>query len=1096
MDEDILGLGNGPSGPSTEIERDQGRDSPILVDDTDDAETQTGKRRYKRRHSVGNASPMQILEARNDDWSDEGHNSSSEGSNSVKEVEMTEKDRKRLKALRRMMPAALARKLLTNEQEKRKQKFKERAPRPENSSGRDNVPLQPGRGRKRIVTPGRRDPNRYESKGVTDYEGESQSDAGTTDREVNVVDDDEAGSEEDAERVLEESDEEVDDGDIHTWLAPVQEGDRYSSAYHSPDAPRIRGLDHKRDRPSGGDLIDRMLQRTRRIGQRSSRPLKMLKSKPRGPRNTGLDIVTRGVRRHGTGREWQTKLAFPKAGRRREASADKRQGTSTSADLAGSPSAKKRQEHRLESRPDKKHKKHKRSSVQTRLCIVPADGHKVISGRGRQIIHFDDNDDAFHDALAPSGRRRPLPQARDKKDAKARWKQTADVFDKWRPGASVQPDAFDPHANGGQRYSHITLDFDIPLLLSGMSFAPESYVGKGRLFNLIAVLSGDVEASQPPMGLTAFDQQIDPDMPVVQFSPVLAAAFDKLYSISTAAVDDPEAPVTAKIVEAMMHLLCQTVSFRALYTNDDEDGLLAAAVLEQTEHLVGRLNGRLEILSADGHSLDYRSFVLYWFAVDLQLRLAYARQKRNVRVKNLSSITTKDAERHVVLLLRRLLEYGLDRTFHPLQNPELLLDTTSSDVRTLELWICIFHIAPLFHSPASDLPTPMSSFWRLVDTAMGAQSNKPDSQLDASERIWKTLFSLCAVSQFSVHGLSTSTVRLEPCWHVVSNALRCIRLSADEQLDKDKPASTLQKRDAYLRLVTSRCFLLCVRWNWHLNDSDSMFQDLCAIFRSRNFSNLLGEPSDFPTFIRDRDESLFHIYKKSDTAFGIFLKLIIRAAQDFPDNNESCRKRAVKLGRLLSLAVPVGSTTFTKASPPNGQDLSMLYNRYSAVIVAIYLDPSPGNIHNRLQQARRYITFKDADCNSRAAGMRAMMNMAILFRHLNQPLEDVVSWASEMMNDLIDDYNSSLNQQLLSPGTSNAESAQLVLSIQLLLGSIRVVTETPTFCRSESLVARYPEIGFLQGGELPIVSLFACPLQLLTCAPSMGLPYLLWLSGS
>jgi len=73
------------------------------------------------------------------------------------------------------------------------------------------------------------------------------------------------------------------------------------------------------------------------------------------------------------------------------------------------------------------------------------------------------------------------------------------------------------------------------------------------------------------------------------------------------------------------------------------------------------------------------------------------------------------------------------------------------------------------------------------------------------------------------------------------------------------------------------------------------------------------------------------------------------------------------------------------------------------------------------------------------------MNMVILFRHLNQPLEDVVSWALEMMNDLIDSYNSLFNQQQLSPGTSDVESAQLVLSIQLLLGSIRVVTEMPTF---------------------------------------------------
>ena len=611
----------------------------------------------------------------------------------------------------------------------------------------------------------------------------------------------------------------------------------------------------------------------------------------------------------------------------------------------------------------------------------------------------------------------------------------------------------------GPRHSKISLDFDLVSLPSGLTLGPNSYIGKGRLYDLISVLKGDKELPLP-FSVKLFELHIDPDVPIAQILPTFAAACDKLYEASTMAADDNEVSMTVKVADALMHALCQMVSFRVLHINDEEERLLVTVVSDQINHLVARINDRIKLSSADGHGMDYRPLTLYWFAVEIHLRLVYARQKRVRQTEDTSSATSHAAGQFCVQLLRRLLEYGLNRTIGLLQNGRLQ-DTTSSNLRALELWICIFHVAPFLTNLSVSVASKPTPFWQVVEAAMDAQSNKPDSQLYESERIWRMTFSLCVVSQFSLEGLSTSTARLEAHWPIVKRALKCIRLSADVR-DNSKSASTLLKRDTYLRLITARCFLLCTRWKWCLNDADDMFQELCAIFRSRQFSNLLGEPDDFPAFIRLGYETLLDTHQKDDTAFSLFLKLIVHAAKDFlkVEGPTSNRLRRGKLVRLLNLAVPVGSTTFTKDAPPTGQELSMLYNRYSAIFVAIFVDSSATNIRSRLQQIRRYISFKDADSDSRAASIRSMMHLGILLRHLNKPLDDILSWASSMLDNLLAESTSDKVQDD-NPGQSTIN--ELVVLVQLLLGSIRNIISTPTLNHSGDLPTAYPDIGLLQG---------------------------------
>lgn len=1034
------------------------RYSPIPVDSSGNEQSPNSRRGRLTGHDFDeHSSDIQILE--DDTEVSEGAKSdqASRESEGSKDVILTEKARKQLKALRRMMPAALRNKLLANQEDRTKQRAKERPIRQE--SDVSDAPLQPGRGRKRIVSLSSGDPKRFEIKGDTESDDESSDDARTSDREVIVVHDDE--DEEDAERALEESENGLDDEDIHTWLATTEPQETISYT-----APRMRRSDSERDKPRGGDLIDRMLQRTSRVLPQLPRTGSGRKPKTKGPRTSGIEGMTKGAKRLGAGEGRQTKLSFAKADGKGGSSGGIRQERSPDNVLS---SIQKNRQHRVDAQDErcktKKSKRRKRGAVQSNLFIVHRDGLKITSGRPRQIIHIDDDDDAFHDALAPVECTfkpyAPQPKAKDSST------RAHNRHGKFRHHIGTEPDAFDVAMSvAGQRHSKISLDFDMIALPSGLMLGPDSYIGKGRLYDLISVLKTDKEVP-PPFTVNLLGLQIDPDMPVAQMSSIFASACDKLYDASITAVDDQELPMTVKAADALMYALCHMVTFRALRVNDDDKGLLVIVISEQINHLIARINERVELISADGHSMDYRSFALYWFSVEIHLRLVYAYHLREKTADMASTITMHTAELYCVQLLRRLLEYGFDRTIGLLQNGQLN-NTTSSNIRSLELWICVFHIAPyLRHHPLNGTTKPISPFWRMVEAAMDTQANKPDSQLYESERIWRGIFSLCAVSQFSSEGLSTSTPRLEGNWSIVRKALRCIRLSADVR-DASKPASTLHKRDTYLRLVTARCFLLCTRWRWRLNEADDMFQELCAIFRSRQFSNLLGEPDDFPVFIREGNEAFLDVHQKNDTAFGLFLKLIVRASKDFLQMDGTDRLRGTKLARLLSLAVPVGSTSFTKNSPPTEQGLSMLYNRYSAVFVSIYVDSSVNHIRSRLQQVRRYISFKDADYDSRTAAIRSMMHIAILLRHLSKPLDDILSWASEMVDNLIDE--SALNQ-VRNGGPVKKETDKLVVLVQLLLGSIRVITNTPSLSRSGDLPALYPDIGLLQGAVLFLTSL-------------------------
>src|SRR5208283_1944095 len=121
---------------------------------------------------------------------------------------------------------------------------------------------------------------------------------------------------------------------------------------------------------------------------------------------------------------------------------------------------------------------------------------------------------------------------------------------------------------------------------------------------------------------------------------------------------------------------------------------------------------------------------------------------------------------------------------------------------------------------------PVHPLWWILHQCVQSEGLLAHSGLEASEATWRTIFSLCALSQFSVHGMSTSVCGIGASWDMVVFALRKIQLTAEFDDDQSFTGRSLTKRDDYVRLTAFRCFILADRWSWTLDHAVDMFNEL------------------------------------------------------------------------------------------------------------------------------------------------------------------------------------------------------------------------------------------------------------------------------
>jgi hypothetical protein len=565
----------------------------------------------------------------------------------------------------------------------------------------------------------------------------------------------------------------------------------------------------------------------------------------------------------------------------------------------------------------------------------------------------------------------------------------------------------------------------IRLLPVDISFGDETYIGKRRLDQLLSVLSMTSRAPQPA-SCNSRDYNLCPEMGCDDFVATLQRICNGLLEFTT---ELPEVDHAEQLREwdTITCAVCQMLSW--FYDTGDQD---ARERLQRTvEQNVNGIVDHIRELNLKSKSLDNTVLQLNWFTVEL-----LARAGCKVSFPESNSATYNVFRKALLLLVDHLMELDVLASFDAVKYGKPLNSSTLHQ-QCAELWVCLIHLLGAY--PALAPSTGTKPFWSLVLT--GLQKREEQSNLQASEKVWETIFCLGALSQFSAYGITTSHPRLPAAWDLVVFAMKKIRLAADPVSDQDMRTEALILRDRYICGVIFRCFRLCDKWQWQLDNASGLFNELGEIFRSRKFAGLRHEKSDYPKFMLSNDWSRLSQTAKADSAFTLFLKLIVKAAK--PD--QPAVELSPKVKKLLSLAIPVGSLSFTKTTPPSQMDLSMLFNRYSAVAIGIYLDRA--SYKTRVSHARTYVAFANADISSRMAVIRGMMNLANLSKQLDLRLDPMAEWIADISAALSDELKAlpmpqtEIQMANQEQGKQQAVRYTLHMCIQMLLSSIRHILD-------------------------------------------------------
>ncbi|EIN06032.1 hypothetical protein PUNSTDRAFT_145408 [Punctularia strigosozonata HHB-11173 SS5] len=851
------------------------------------------------------------------------------------------------------------------------------------------------------------------------------------------------------------------EGGISDVVADVD--DELVATFNDPRAWQESG---SRGRVNEGSLIDYMLTRT--LTGKRSRRISKARSHSKRRRDPGshgharrsypLDIVVGGAR--SSGGTHQTRLPFRTAGGRdrladrqsssRPLSVEPEEGD-TDGSVAGSTDAPNVHKAVL-AETQQKRKKKNRGHRQMHLHVQKSDGRPLIGLRRRpDAVTIDLEDESFHIALAPL--QREEARARARRPAQSLGRDGMNVRN--QHAAAVDHD--DNHAAPHRRSSSpersfggtttISLDFGIKLFRPGLRFSRRFYLGREGLYSLVAALGGQEEK----------DAVVLPsDVNIVPSSSAELCTWFSSYCTALLANVNDATQDEDDVLDRRLHEVARYVS-NFLSTDASVNASEAkASVVHEAIQLVAALDRSIPGTLSYDHHIAGRYLSIHWFAVEVTARLSWKHGAGNdaaIAEGPFGSLLSL-----ICSLCRRLQECGVQRSVDALAKVDKDLDHPSPQVRGAELWICLFHLSIACRDRLPGLSN--TSDHPLFDILRQPQSCPLlQSDLEASETLWRSIFSLSALSQFSAHGMARSDPSMPPSWDVVLLALKQIRLT-HEAADEGLSRAALRKRDEYVRLVVFRCFLLCKTWKWSLHGAVPVITHLMEIFKSRRFCNLQGERSDFPVFIREHNIKMLFEYDQHDTAFSCFLKLIFRAAQDFKSDKVSGAPSA-KLRKVLSLVIPVGSVPFTKSNPPLQRDLSMLFNRICTVFLGILLEPSPVFIHHRFGLAQGYADFRHADFATRHACIRGAMYFTILFRHLNLPLNQPMAWAKDMAHILLEEYRTSpvVHAPKLA---ANHEKDRIATLIQILLMSLQKAVEVCTMDPNENKVV-YPDPALLDG---------------------------------
>ncbi|SCV73101.1 BQ2448_7026 [Microbotryum intermedium] len=529
------------------------------------------------------------------------------------------------------------------------------------------------------------------------------------------------------------------------------------------------------------------------------------------------------------------------------------------------------------------------------------------------------------------------------------------------------------------KFSH---DFEIERLPVGLQLDGSSFIRRGHLESFLHRHT----TGEPARGtrVTLGEVTLDQAMPLEAVETTLPQFCDAVFDVVCQG-DEVEMMACGDA----LHLLGRMTSIGTVDSSITTS--FPSSILLQLDRLEQRLDS-VSGVAKDAKAFSGRRLLLLWYGFDLAIRLAQPLE----RVRSLASE-----------LIHRLVQRGVESTMKGLKSacssPESALKDTS-----LYVWLGLVSVA-LHLNDVEGATWRETDLWSITLERIAAQlSPRARKGPIAGEIMSYTTMMLCAISQFSDLGVSTSTPRLSAYWGVAMRALEPINVVALARPDPTLSNTAIARRDRYVWTLFARCLVFIDRWNWKIDTRSDVIPKLFDILNARRLADLSIEThGDFATFLQHPDQfgsiNSLLLDPKDDTAFSIVLKLIINASQGAVASAEFRQ-----LTRLFSRLTPMTSQAWTRASPELVRSHSTLINHYSLLITFARLitaaRPASSSALQYLDQARRLIDFAQVDEEARRVNVRAVLYFMLAFQAHDLTLAHVAEWLGSITTQLKKEY--------------------------------------------------------------------------------------------
>ncbi|GAA5862088.1 hypothetical protein JCM3774_006171 [Rhodotorula dairenensis] len=554
--------------------------------------------------------------------------------------------------------------------------------------------------------------------------------------------------------------------------------------------------------------------------------------------------------------------------------------------------------------------------------------------------------------------------------------------------AVIPPVPTDSAADGEvwASFGKFSYDFGFQRLPSGLRLErPGSFVSNGHLLSLVrSDTPPSIGGSCDVFGITL---SIEDDAETLVA--LLPTVIDGIHGVlRTIACGEAEADAEQD--------LTRSLHFVGRWLDSCESPTVVAGVFKALSFHLNRLDTRLkDVQDSPATSKRYRlaCLELAWYQIDLTLR-SHRRGTGPPRDR-------LDAQvRHAVRLLVR---HGLERSVRSLKAASVA-QTVVSDP-SIEIWLGMIALATL-KGPWTAAGLDANGLWETVlDQTEASLSEQARKGPVRGEVLSYTAVLLSAVSQFTPAGMSTATPRLPAYWPVVLKTLDSISPNALAKSDSSLSSTAISRRDRYVWTLFARCLNFIERWDWRIDVKDDLPTRLFDLLSARRLADLTNETAgDFPAFLQDIvDFEHVSLDPTQDTAFTIFLKIVIRACGALPTTTDAeRRKRGAQLTRLFLRLTPMVSSSWNRQSLELAHGSSVLTNHLALHLAFAVLHPPAAP--QRLDHARRLAVFADVGEEARRTCIRGALYFGLAFRHCDLSIAPVVSWIAEMVTVLKSEY--------------------------------------------------------------------------------------------